>query len=251
MLDNLITVYNEYGQEINVSSLGLTGMKLGIPSPSYQTVVEEIDGRSSMVVDRILSSRSLTADFISKAKNYDDSLTVRDKLFEMLGNGRVFYVSESKNPLRRWKVYLDSWTPDRLDVSHHRFEIPLFAESGCSESISIIKKTFNSPIFKFKNGGSIIIDPNKQMETEIEFKGASSKLIIRNKTTGEEWSWTGDTLEGDSILLKGVSSFKNNSSIYGQSNKKVITMTPGWNDFEIIGATGDFQLNIRSRFYFL
>lgn len=249
---NLITIYDTYGQEINVSSIGLIGMKLGIPSPSYRTVTEEIDGRNgSIIVDRILNSRNLTAEFISKATDYVDSLELRDKLYSMLGNGLPFYVSENKNSSRRWKVYLEDWTPERLDVRFHRFEVPLYAASGSSESITIIKKSFNTTKFNFKNQGSIDIDPREHSETEIEFKGASTDLRILNNTTGEEWSWKGSTVVGDSILLKGVRFLKNEVSILGTSNKKIITIAPGQNEFELIGATGDFELIIRSRFYFL
>jgi len=169
----------------------------------------------------------------------------------LIGNGQTFYVAEARQPTKRWKVYADGWLPERINVRTSIFDVPLFAESGTSESISAIEKSFNANNFSFKNEGNISIDPNVHSETEVEFTGSSTNLIIRNLTTGEEWSWTGITVDGDTILLKSVRSLKNGVSIFGQTNKKLITMDPGWNDFEIVGATGVFQIAIKTRFYFL
>lgn len=249
---NLIDIYNALGQKIDMSALGLTGLKLHIPSPSYRTVTEEVDGKSGMVVlERVLNSRNLIGEFITKARDYTDSLIIRDKLYALLGNGQYFYVAENKNPLKRWKVYLEEWTPERLDVKHHRFQIPLFAEDGHSESIRTVTQAYTTNTFKFKNLGDLPIDPRVHMDTEISFKGVSSNLRIRNKTTNEEWSWTGTTIASDTLLLRGVRATKNEVSIFGISNRKIITFSTGWNEMEIIGASGDFELTIRSRFYFL
>ena len=248
----LINLYNNLGEEINLDSLGLVGLKLEIPSPSYRKITEVLDGRPGVVViENILDSRPLVASFMVTADNYDDSLKSRNQLYELIGNGQTFYVAEARQPTKRWKVYADGWVPERINVRTSIFDVPLLAESGTSESISIIEKSFNANNFSFKNEGNIIINPNFHSETEIEFTGASTNLIIRNLTTGDEWSWTGDTADGDKILLKGVRSLKNDVSIFGQTNKKLITMDPGWNDFEIVGATGVFQIAIKTRFYFL
>lgn len=252
---NLITIYDTNGQELDMMALGLTGLKLRIPSPSYETVTQKIDGHSGViVVDRILQQRNLVAEFVSKANGYIESLALRDHLYNVLGNGRVLYISESSVPMKRWKVYLDGWTPERINVKFHKFEIPLLAWSGTSESTSIFRKKFTTSNFRFKNEGDVVINPrlHSHSETEIEFSGVSSNLVIKNLTTGDEWSWTGTTITGDKIVLKGVRSLKNGSSIFGQTNKKLITLAPGWNSFEIIGTTdGAFEINIRTRFYFL
>lgn len=249
---NLIDFHHLNGNKIDMSYFGLTGLKLVIPSPSYRTVTEEIEGRAGIIVlERTLSTRNLIGEFFSQAKTYDESLSIRDGIFNLLGNGQAFYVSENKNPLRRWRVFLEDWTPERMTREVHKFEIPLAATSGTSETINVIKKAFTTNTFRYKNEGSVTIDPRMHSETEITFKGASSKLRIVNKTTGEEWSWTGDTLSDDVIKLKGVRALKNDVSIYRESNKKLITIISGWNEFEVIGTTGDFELIIRSRFYFL
>ena len=248
----IINLYNNLGEEINLASLGLIGLKLEIPSPSYRKITEVLDGRSGVVViENILDSRPLVASFMVTADNYDDSLKSRDRLYSLIGNDQTFYVAEDRQPTERWKVYASGWTPERLNRTTSKFDVPLFAESGTSESISIIEKSFNANNFSFKNEGNIIINPNVHSETEIEFTGASTNLTIKNITNSNEWSYTGDTVDGDTILLKSVRSLKNNASIFGQTNKKLITIDPGWNDFEIVGATGTIDIKIKTRFYFL
>lgn len=229
------------------------GLKLHIPSPSYRTTTQEMDGYGgTLVTDRVLESRKLSAIFVSKAANYIHSLELRDKLYSIFGNGRHFYVSETERPNKRWKVYLDEWTPERFDVRTHTFDIPLLVESGVSESINIIKKSFTTSGFRFKNDGDINIDPRIHSETEFELVGVSTNPTIRNLTTGDEWKYTGSTVVSDTIVLKGVRTLKNNVSVFKDTNKKLITMIPGWNDFQLIGVTdGNFNLTIKTRFYFL
>jgi len=248
----LINLYNNLGEEINLISLGLVGLKLEVPSPSYRKITEVLDGRPGVVViENILDSRPLVASFMVTADNYDDSLKSRNRLYGLIGNGQTFYAAEARQPTKRWKVYAGGWTPERLNRTVSKFDVPMLAESGTSESISIIEKTYTTSTFSFKNEGNILIDPRIHTETEITFTGASTNLIIRNLTNGDEWLWTGATVDGDAITLKGVRSLKNNVSIFGQTNKKLITMDPGWNEFEIIGAPGVFELTIKTRFYFL
>jgi len=86
---------------------------------------------------------------------------------------------------------------------------------------------------------------------KITFTGASSNLTITNQTTGDMWQYTGTTQAGDTITLDGVRSLKNGASIFGQTNRKLITLKSGWNDFAITGATGAFEISFDFRFYYL
>lgn len=252
---NLINIYDSNGQAFDVGALGLTGLRLRIPSPSYNTITQEVDGHSgTIVMDRVLKERKINAIFMSRAKDYYDSLLLRDRLYGLLGSGKEMYVAETEQPTRWWKVYLDEWTPERFDVRTHTFEIPLTCSSGMAESVSLVKKRFTTNTFRFKNDGNVTIDPRKHShsDTEIEFTGVSSGLTITNKTNGDSWSYSGTTVAGDKILLKSVRSLKNGVSVFGQTNKKLISINPGWNEFEITGVTeGEYLLTIRTRFYFL
>lgn len=251
-LENLIDIYDSESRKLDMEAMGLLGLKLQIPSPSYKTNTLEVDGRGgSMVMDRLLQPRELSAEFITMADDYKDSLRLRDNLYRLLGNGKLFFVAESKNPNKRWPVYFEDWTPDRKDVKVTTFDVQFICENGFSESINRIRKVYTTPTFRFNNEGDISIDPRIHSEVEIKFSGASNNLIIRNTTTGEQWSWTGTTIATDNIILSGIRSLKNGASIFGQTNKKLLTMSPGWNSFEVVGASGSYTLTITTRFYFL
>jgi hypothetical protein len=249
---NAINVFNHLGEEVNMFAYGLSGLKIVIPSPSYRVNTEQIDGQAGeLIVEKVLDSRLLDAEFSVKASDYVSSLDLRDQLYEVFGNGHHLFIVDTNQPYKRWKVHANDWTPDRINRTASKIKISLLAESGTAETINVLEKTFITSTFRFENEGNVLIDPRSHFETEIMFKGASSNLRIRNLTTGDEWSWNGSTLANDVILLKGVRSLKNSVSVFKHTNKKLITLAPGWNDFEIIGATGGFELNIRSRFYFL
>ncbi len=251
-LKNLIDIYDPDDRRLDMDALGLLGLKLQIPSPSYRTISQEMDGRSGVtVMDRFLQPRNLLAEFVTMADDYKGSLKLRDNLYRLLGNGKRFFVAESEIPNKRWRVYLDEWTPERHNVKVHTFEVPLLCEDGFSETPNLIRRSYSTASFRFNNEGDIAIDPRIHSETQIEFSGASTNLRIRNNTTGEEWSWTGTTSSGDKILLSGVKSLKNGVSIFGQTNKKLLTVIPGWNNFQLIGASGVFTLTVKTRFYFL
>lgn len=119
------------------------------------------------------------------------------------------------------------------------------------ESINIIRRAYTKPSFTFKNEGNVSINMRKQSETVITFKGASNNLTIKNLTTGDTWRYNGSTTSSDEIKLIGVRSLKNGQSIFGQTNHKMIDFAVGNNKFEIIGTSGEFELNIATRFYFL
>lgn len=247
-----IQLFNSLGEEINLALLGLDGLKLIVPSPTYRVTKEKIDGRAGeIIVDKTLDSRQLTARFIVTSLDYIGSLESRNQLYELLGSGEVIYVTESSLPTKRWAVDVGDWTPERINISTMIFDVPLLVESGTAESVNIVERNFSTSLFNFNNEGNVLIDPTNQSDTEIEFTGASTNLIIRNLSTGDEWSWTGTTVVGDTILLKCARSTKNGTSILGQTNKKIITLLPGQNEFEIVGVTNTFELTIRTRFYFL
>lgn len=249
---SLIGIYNANGNQLSAHSLGLFGLKLDIPAPSYNITTESVDGMGGVIViGNKLNPRRLNAEFSARSGNYEDSIRLRDELFTILSNGSEIYVSETYRPGKRWKVYPLEWTPDRINSRVQKFDIPLLAPSGLSESINQTKKKYTVTNFRFRNEGSQPIDMRTQEETEITFIGASSGLSIHNRTTGDTWSYNGTTTPTDVITLKGVRSLKNGESIFRDTNKKMIDFAIGNNEFEISGVNGVFELSIATRFYFL
>lgn len=246
-----INLYNKNGDKYNLSGLNLFGLKLHVPSPSYTVETETVDGGSGVIVlDKKLNPRDLVAEFYSKSGNYEDALNLRDDLYAILNNGEPVYIGDTRTKGKRWFVHPNGWTPEHITGRTMKFDVPLLAPTGTAETVNVISRKFSADEFTFRIDGTVPIDMSKQDETEINFRGISDGLIIKNLTTGDEWSYSGTTTDEDVLLLKGVSSTKNGNSIFGQTNMQLISFAPGINKIEIKNAT-DFSLEIRTRFYFL
>jgi len=247
-----LNLYDSNLNKINIEALGLYGLKLDIPSPSYSVTTEKVDGGATIVIDKQLNPRILTADFATRSIDYVELVNQKHKLYGLLGNNNEFYIEQTHRPGIVWKCYLDEWNPTKLSNKVTTFSIPLTCYKGYSESINKIKKTFTSSKFIFKNEGNVTIDPRIHNDTVIKFKGASTDLEIKNNTTNESWKYYGTTGNLDWITLESVNFTLNYGvNIFKNTNKKIITFTQDNNEIEISGATGSFELEISTRFYFL
>lgn len=255
-----------------IKSDGLKGLRLKIPAPSFEVEKVILEGRSGEVVlDRQLKPRQIEAEFYMLATNYADSLLLRDEVYNLVAQGD-FYIAESKLPHKLWRVYVEEgFEPERLALYMQTFTLPLVAPSGAAESRAgtLTPLTFeedawqfgqgliteepkyihNVPTFKVYNAGAIEINP-RFMPLVIKFIGVSSNLTITNKTTGDAWRYDGTTNADDVIKIDGVRSTKNETGIFSTTNKKLVSIAPGWNDFEITGATGPLEASFDFKYYY-
>lgn len=111
------------------------------------------------------------------------------------------------------------------------------------------KYIHSTKFFSIYNAGDITLDPIDYPMT-IGYFGPSNNLEIYNETTGDVWKYTGSSTEGEMITLEGVRSLKNGDSIFPDTNMKLITLAPGWNDFALSGTTGEFLISFDHRFYY-
>lgn len=271
---SLIRLWSEDGQEIDLSQYGLIGLRLIIPSPSYERYADVIPGRPGVIsLGKDIRSRQLIAEFKVDAADYTDSLLLRDELYSLFSKGNFLYIGETNQPGKRWAVEVsEQWTPDRVNTRTMKTSIPLNSETGMAESVGTtldpftfdmeywqigqgltsddMKYVHNSNLFNIYNAGNVIVDP-ANMELLIEYTGASTNLSIKNETTGDEWIYTGTSNSGDTIKLDGIQMTKNNLSIFRNTNKKIITLIPGWNGFRLTGTSGSFEIKFKFRFHTL
>jgi len=85
------------------------------------------------------------------------------------------------------------------------------------------------------NGGTETVDPHF-MDIVVRYTGASNSLTFTNKTNGSRWQYNGTSKAGDVIKLDKLDSYKNNSSITGDTDLDVLTIDRGWNEITISGA---------------
>lgn len=104
--------------------------------------------------------------------------------------------------------------------------------------------------FSIYNAGDLTIDP-RVVPLVITYNGASTNLSIENKTTGDIWSYTGSTISGDSIKIDGIRTYRNGGSVTRDTNKNVLIIESGTNEFELNGTSGDFTIDFDFRFYYV
>lgn len=109
----------------------------------------------------------------------------------------------------------------------------------------------NETSFKVYNAGDVPLKTNlRDMFFEIEFRGASTNLSIRNVTNGTQWQYNGSSGTNDVIRLETPTRFtKNGSSIFKDTNRKTFVLSPGWNTIQISGAS-QFLISFKFKFYY-
>lgn len=270
----MINLYDLQGNKLDLE--GYKGLKLHIPSPSFDVESEKIDGRNGEIfIDKTLQPRNLTADFYMKSKDYTDSLLLRDVIYRQI-NGREFYIAESHLPHKRWRVHLSGdYEMDRLAPTMQTFSVSLICMSGLAESVGTTKDaltftadvwqsgqglemldtadmpiyTHSTNIFRVYNAGDVAIDP-RDMPLKIKYKGASDGLQIINDTTMDSFKFNGTTTTGDTLTLDGIRTLKNGISVFKNTNKVLISLAPGWNYFTLIGADPGYTIEFDYRFYY-
>lgn len=253
-----ISLYRLDGTEIDLASYGLFGLSLVISSPSYTTTKETVEGRPGTIgLGKTLESRSLIAKFKVDANDYSDSLVLRDELFSLFNGDEKFYISESKQPDKRWLVEsVEGWTPERLNARTSTISLNLLCEEGLAESIETSLEmdsalyTYSTNTFTVHNFGNVLIDP-RFMDLEILINANTVSYIeLINSTTGDVYRHDGALNTNDTLRINGIRTTKNNLSSFRNTNKKLITLAPGANNFTISGAT-NFTITFDFRFKYL
>lgn len=245
-----ITVTKNNGDVFSFSEFGVKTLDLVVSSLSPRNLREEVEGSHGFVdLETTYDGRTLLGSFILEAPSTEEYSPARNKVFKLLNSLEPFYLEDSREPDRKWLVKVNN--PFSFDqvLKYGFFEVEFLSPSPYAESINQVAH-IHTDNFTFNNIGDVEIDMVTQQETEIEFRGLSQGLTIRNNTTAQQWRYNGSTNEDDVICLKGIRSTKNGISIFGQTNRQVFKFVPGWNNIEILNAE-DYELTIKTRFYYI
>ncbi|MRB24243.1 phage tail family protein [Bacillus thuringiensis] len=246
------------GKRYILNDLNIFTRDFVVSSPSYKHTAEEMEGGHGAIdLGTTYGVRTIRGIFYFKAADHADYVLFRDEVFNLFNSNQSFYLIDTRNGGKRWSVKCaSSFEPDQQRM-YGFFEVEFISFSPFAESIYTTLESnsneyvYNTNSFSIYNAGDEKIDP-RSLHTPllITFKGASDKLKITNKTTGDEWAYNGKTTADDIIRLDRVRSTKNSLSIVRDTNKKVIRLNAGINEFEITGATGAFSISFDFRFYY-
>jgi len=253
-------------------SVLVRSFQISSPKPTRQT--DQIDGRDGQIrLGKDYGAREITAVCSFFAVDYADSLLLRDEIIRVIYGREPYYIIPEATPGKRWLVEVaDSITPELIGM-YGEFTLNFISDSTYAESIgtTLDPLTFDAELwqvgqgltvdeadytqnvasFSIFNAGDITVDP-REFPLVITYAGASTNLSIANTTTGETWSYTGTTTASDTLKIDGVRSLKNGVvSVFANTNRKLITLKPGANNFTVTGASGAFMVTFDFRFYYL
>lgn len=263
------------GTEVDINSYSLRLLKYRIASPTLTHLTEKIEGRDGEVfLGSEYENRPINAEFMYESQDLTDYYLLKTEFYRLFATRSPFYIVFKREPGKRWLVRLSSpFEPEKVNHRMGSFNVEFMSDNPFAESIgtTLDPITFDGQLWQIGQGitldesmythsttnfliynatDGISIDP-RQMPLEITFKGASSNLAITNNTTGDIWQYTKTTESGDTLLLTGVRSLKNGLSVFSDTNHKLITLAPGYNDFTISGTNGAFTISFAFRFYTL
>ncbi len=251
------------GERIKYDTESIIALHSNVATPSYDYVVEEVENGRRVVLDKNLNPRSINIRFLLKAFDFHDTYLLRDELYQFLSSNDELYFHESALPHKRWKVILNGEVMGEKGYSHASYDISLKAVNGFAETLGTsldlqnrkewdvnlwswgmglewdkeYRYEHSSNTFTIENIGNLVIDP-REHELEITIKAAaSSYLEIRNDTTGDIYRYNGSLTTNDVLVLKGIRSLKNGISVFKNTNKKLLTLGIGSNQFTVTGGT--------------
>jgi predicted phage tail component-like protein len=252
-------------------SVLVRSFEIGSPRPEIAT--EKVEGAHGAIrAGKTWGARQLTAHCSFFANDTQDSSLLRNELYRTLMNLDEFYIVVDAEPGKRWKAEVSGeFTPSKVGA-YGEFTVDFVCHPGFAESVgtTLDPLTTDSEVWQFGlgltleetnyvpatskfriyNAGDVAVDP-RIFPLLIQFSGVSTNLQIKNITTGDTWKYTGVTISGDTLKLDGVRSLLNETSVFGNTNRQLMTIAPGWNDFEITGASAPFGLAFDFRFYYL
>lgn len=266
----MLTIQRLTGELFNLADYGIKTLDFRVNAPTQRYESEEIIGRDGILDIRVAyDSRKLQATFFIDTANANNEFAqMRSEIFRWFAGKELYYLADSNEPGKRWKVRSDDFSVEQITASNGKFVVNFISPTPYAESVSstlnpsavmqVKQENFNDPPVQYEfstanfsiwNDGDVSVNP-RQQDLTITFTGASTNLSIKNVTTGDEWALTGDTIAGDVIKLDGIRSTKNNVSVFGDTNRQLLTLARGRNNFEITGST-DFTISFDFRFYYL
>lgn len=282
MSEQTLTITKTNGEKFVISKTENMSVLMFLPSsPFFNVPYDKIPGRHGEldIEGGSFDSRdNIKSRIFFRSKNIYNFNLFRNEIFRLFASQEPFYITTNREPGKRWKVRVASKyeIEPKGNGTYGVFEIIFKSASAFVESVgtTLSPMTFKSGLWQFGQGlstelmqyvhrttsfrifnaGDVMINP-KDFPLLIRFRGSSENLKITNKTTGDEWSWTGtttgDSKTGEVIQLKDVRAFKGVNSIFSRTNFKLINIAIGWNEFELTGVTGDFYISFDFRFYYL
>lgn len=250
------------GQTHSFKDLGFRTVDFVVSSPSFSYDEKMVNSVTGIVAtETTRQPRQISVTFSVMADDWIDFAMLRQKIFDVVSNNPIYLIEERK-PGEMWECRVkDPYVLRQLNT-YSVFTIDFICFAGASMSIGTTAEDdtfdalsyYNLPTtiddykdikkvaFRIFNPGLAIDPRNRNTFFKIVYKGESSRFGITNLTTGDVFEYEGSTGENDTLTIDGINSFKNNTSIFLDTNKQLISLAHGWNEFVLHGVPGATEL---------
>lgn len=256
------------GKEYNFDDVDIRTIDFIVSSPTPNHSFKSLDGMNGVVdYGTTFGARDITGYFLAVANDVPTFSLLRDEIFGYLGTGQPFYLIETRMGGKQWLVKVkDSYSiPQKGHIG--KFNVTFTAMSGFAESIlttqdihesgiantgdwsfgmglesvddSELIYTFTGNKFKVFNAGNVEVHPFEAF-LKIEIKnvtGSSQKFSLINRTNGSRLVINKAVTSSEVWLFDGPVIKRNSLMAASDTTKEFISLAPGWNSFEISGAT--------------
>lgn len=239
-----------------------------VSSPKYNHNFTNLEGKRGVDDNgSFLEPREITALFVARSSDLTTSSLLRDEIYEMLRSDTPFYITEKRSTNKRWLVKVDSTYEIPTNLFLGKFEVGFICLEGVAESRkttqdiqreglinddswsygmglestddSELKYTHTGKTFKIFNAGNVEVHPF-ETDLKIEIKnvqGSSASFELVNRSNGSRLKITKAVASSEVWLIDGPNIKRNSLLAAKDTTKTFISLEPGWNNFEIIGAT--------------
>lgn len=252
------------GTQYDIEDFSLKRLYHHIPSIKVHHNTTSVEGKSGWVfLESQYSERSISVVLLFEATDIYDYYLIRDEVNALLARTEPYYIIFKKEPYKRWLVRIQDNFELPPDPQMEAFTVQFICEKVYAESVATtlemennkewdtdifgwnntitwdedLSYTFTENQFVVKNLGNEAIDP-REHELIITIQGNfPNGLILVNATTGEVYVYHKPLTTDDVLVIDGIATFNNGISDFGNTNKKLITLTPGNNYMTILSGT--------------
>lgn len=249
------------GDRLHIGDHGLFRLFHHIPSAEVDHTTASVNGGGEVITETTIKQRTITVELAFKVKDIYDYYLLRDELNGLFVRSESFYIIFEREPYKKWLVKLGDQYTIPVHPKGGKFDIEFRTVKKFAESVATtlsskewdadiwwwngaitwddpISYSFNANSFNVINLGSYKVDPEERgTNIKITVRASASSLTIRNLTNGSSYVYNGVLSPSDVLVLDGVRSFKNGVSVFKDTNKECLKLSPGVNQIQITGGT--------------
>lgn len=206
------------------------------------------------------ASTTVTAKFVVTFDDRNDFKLAKHEVYRVFAQKGIFRLRTAVEPdvVRYCRPTAFEMTSDPAEGNYCEFEIPFDNPRGLrysrmntdkmteqnflSLNINLESKPrlyhfTGSTSFEVFNAGDITVDPEMQNhELKITMKHNGGKFTLKNETTKTSWTYNKNLTSKDTVILDGITTYKNEALDSANTDYGYITLAPDWNKFTVSGA---------------